>query len=206
MPTQPNNPVEDIFSAVDKAPQSKNVGNNLLYTNSSLEAPSPVINTAPSNKKKLWFIIALILIVAILSVVIFVMIKQFGLFQKTPVEVPVIPHPDTEVEVIIPQKDFVAEEDVIVTPMNDADGDGLSLEEETVLETNPNKADTDADGLSDYDEVKIFLTDPLDPDTDGDSYLDGEEVKGGYNPKGPGQLLNFDAALQDLKTNPATRE
>ena len=37
--------------------------------------------------------------------------------------------------------------------------------------------DTDSDGLSDYDEVNIYLTNPNTNDTDGDSMLDGWEVR-----------------------------
>jgi len=73
----------------------------------------------------------------------------------------------------------------------DSDGDGLTDEEEMALGTDPNNTDTDGDGLFDYEEVKVYNTDPLNPDSDGDKYLDGEEVKNGYNPLGPGKLLNF---------------
>jgi hypothetical protein len=72
----------------------------------------------------------------------------------------------------------------------DTDGDGLSDGEEyNIFKTSPLKADTDNDGLSDYDEVKTYLTDPNNPDTDADTYLDGAEVEAGYNPKGPGKLV-----------------
>jgi len=37
--------------------------------------------------------------------------------------------------------------------------------------------DTDSDGLTDYDEVNIYLTNPNTNDTDGDSMLDGWEVQ-----------------------------
>jgi hypothetical protein len=77
------------------------------------------------------------------------------------------------------------------TPALDSDNDGLSDEEENSLGTNPNKIDTDDDGLYDYEEVKIYQTNPLNPDTDGDGYKDGEEVKNGYNPKGPGKLIEI---------------
>jgi hypothetical protein len=76
----------------------------------------------------------------------------------------------------------------IPAPTIDTDNDGLTDEEEKVYGTNPAALDTDADGLSDYEEIKIYKTNPLLPDTDGDSYLDGAEVKNGYNPNGAGKL------------------
>jgi lipoprotein-anchoring transpeptidase ErfK/SrfK len=42
--------------------------------------------------------------------------------------------------------------------------------------------DTDADGLSDYDEVGLYYTNPIVADTDGDGYVDGVEIAGGYSP------------------------
>ncbi|KKP92011.1 MAG: hypothetical protein UR94_C0007G0010 [Parcubacteria group bacterium GW2011_GWA2_36_10] len=95
----------------------------------------------------------------------------------------------------------------------DDDGDGLSNAEETGLGSDPKLADTDNDGLSDKDEVRIHRTTPtnpdtdndglydkeelftyqtnaLDPDTDNDTYLDGVEVQNGYNPNGEGLLIN----------------
>jgi len=71
----------------------------------------------------------------------------------------------------------------------DTDGDGLSDAEEVKLGTDPKNWDTDGDGLSDGDEVKIWHTDPLNPDTDGDGYSDGNEVKNGFNPLGSGKLF-----------------
>ncbi|MDD4332968.1 MAG: hypothetical protein PHT51_02545 [Patescibacteria group bacterium] len=76
-------------------------------------------------------------------------------------------------------------------PSEDNDSDGLPNEEEKKYGTNLNLADSDEDGLSDRDEVRIYSTDPLNPDTDGDGIVDGEEVKNGYNPKGTGRLFNL---------------
>lgn len=47
--------------------------------------------------------------------------------------------------------------------------------------------DSDADGVSDQDEIGIYHTDPRKADTDGDTYPDGEEIEKGYNPLGPGK-------------------
>lgn len=73
--------------------------------------------------------------------------------------------------------------------LSDTDKDGLPDKMEKEYGTDPAKADTDGDGLSDYEEIYLFGTNPLNPDTDGDGYKDGEEVKAGYNPKGQGKLV-----------------
>ncbi|HUM72054.1 MAG TPA: hypothetical protein PLK31_24780, partial [Chloroflexota bacterium] len=71
--------------------------------------------------------------------------------------------------------------------LQDNDNDGLSNAKEAEFGTNPNKADTDEDGLKDGEEinsdgVRLLNTDPLKPDTDNDGLLDGEEVRGNPNP------------------------
>lgn len=76
------------------------------------------------------------------------------------------------------------------TPV-DTDKDGLSDEEEALYNTDPTKVDTDQDGLTDRDEIIVFKTDPNNPDTDGDGFLDGAEVREGYDPNGPGRLLEI---------------
>ena len=59
----------------------------------------------------------------------------------------------------------------------DTDGDGLSDYDEIYkYHTDPLKKDTDGDGLSDYDEIFVYHTDPLKADTDADGFKDGEEV------------------------------
>ncbi len=73
-------------------------------------------------------------------------------------------------------------------PGLDSDSDALSDIEEQMLGTNITAADTDGDGLSDYEEVKVYNSNPLLVDTDGDTYSDLEEVRNGYNPNGEGKL------------------
>ena len=60
--------------------------------------------------------------------------------------------------------------------LNDSDCDGLTDDEERVLGTNPYNPDSDGDGLTDYQEVRIYFTNPLNPDTDGDGVSDYLEV------------------------------
>lgn len=48
--------------------------------------------------------------------------------------------------------------------------------------------DTDADGLTDYEEVMVYATNPCVVDSDNDTYTDGQEVCNGYNPSGLGAL------------------
>ena len=85
----------------------------------------------------------------------------------------------------------------------DADGDGLTNDQEIAFGTNPLSRDTDADGLSDYREVgydgDVSTYDPYDPvtnpdgtdtnatnpDTDGDGVSDGDEVTFGSDPLDP---------------------
>jgi hypothetical protein len=45
--------------------------------------------------------------------------------------------------------------------------------------------DTDNDGLSDYDELDVYLTSPYLEDTDSDGIKDGDEIKNGTDPNCP---------------------
>ncbi len=58
----------------------------------------------------------------------------------------------------------------------DPDLDGLTNLEEQSAGTDPHDGDTDADALSDGDEVNTHGTDPTNPDTDGGGRTDGDEI------------------------------
>jgi hypothetical protein len=75
-------------------------------------------------------------------------------------------------------------------PTVDTDGDLLTDAQEAELGTNPELADSDGDGLSDFAEVgfepgSATGTDPLLTDTDGDGVGDGAEVANGTDPTDP---------------------
>ncbi len=58
---------------------------------------------------------------------------------------------------------------------SDFDNDGLNNFLEKMYGTNPDKADSDEDGLSDYEELVIIGTNPNEKDSDSDGIYDGEE-------------------------------
>lgn len=81
--------------------------------------------------------------------------------------------------------------------VTDSDGDGLTNAVELEVGTSISKPDTDSDGLGDREEVQVYGTDPLRTDTDEDGFLDGQEVQAGYNPNGPGKLLEIPATEEE---------
>lgn len=72
---------------------------------------------------------------------------------------------------------------VLLTPGgSDADGDGLTLDQENAIGTDPEVADTDLDGIDDGIE-NLKGSDPLnDNDFDEDGLLNSEETSGSANP------------------------
>ena len=102
----------------------------------------------------------------------------------------------------------------------DSDHDGLPDLAERTLGTDPNKADTDGDGISDYDEVANFAqfaglgdgnpgyvldstnskkygTDPTQSDSDGDTLTDYQEAVTGYR-----VLVGGESQPRFIHTNP----
>lgn len=73
----------------------------------------------------------------------------------------------------------------------DSDADGLPDVLEKKWHTNPHKADSDDDGLNDFEEIFVYGSDPNNPDTNENGILDGEEVRRGQDPSGSGTLVDF---------------
>lgn len=90
-----------------------------------------------------------------------------------------IPLPATSTPVVTPAPSTTSD--------LDTDNDGLKDPQEEELGLDPKNPDSDADGLTDGDENKIYGTNPLNKDTDKDTFIDGDEVKNGYNPRGAGK-------------------
>ncbi|KZY71100.1 hypothetical protein A3737_12180 [Oleiphilus sp. HI0065] len=74
------------------------------------------------------------------------------------------------------ENDFVDFNDADLSK-RDLDRDGILDADEYALNTNPNVADTDQDGLEDGYEQNVLGTDPTDPDSDGDGLSDAVEVQ-----------------------------
>ena len=69
------------------------------------------------------------------------------------------------------------------TPVEaDNDGDGVVDYLEVVLGLDPNRADTDSDGIADGTEMYELRSSPFSADTDGDLLLDGDEMVIGSSP------------------------
>ncbi|MDX1521808.1 MAG: protein kinase, partial [Anaerolineae bacterium] len=91
----------------------------------------------------------------------------------------------------------------------DDDLDRLKNGEELANGTRLDQADSDGDGIQDFDEINTYDTEPMVPDTDYDGLLDGQEIQLGLNPKladsdGDGETDTVDDAPNQTPTPTAT--
>ena len=88
----------------------------------------------------------------------------------------------------------------------DYDKDNLQKYYEEKIGTDPDKPDTDLDGLKDGEEVNIYNSDPLNQDTDGDGLSDYYEViiykTNPVNPDTDNDGLKDIVEIFELSTNP----
>lgn len=64
----------------------------------------------------------------------------------------------------------------------DLDGDGITNVNEQALGSDPQRVDSDFDGVSDFAEIRRYFTSPTLVDSDGDGAWDGEEISAGTDP------------------------
>ena len=182
--------MEDIFSNVElsgsgPAPSGAEVKPAVV----SSPPVAPNVFFESESRFKWWWLIGAVVLIAVLIAAAYVWFKPAGnnanfspannvrlpapsSANDSPVTPPVVPSPES-------------------AAIKDSDSDGLTDNEEQALGTDALATDTDKDGLFDGEEVKVYKTNPLNPDSDNDGYTDGEEVKNGYNPVGPGRLLQL---------------
>lgn len=145
----------------------------------------------PMNWKPIIMVFVVLFIVAVGATLAFFLLSDQSDVPET-IPADVLPAELLEEDPLdADQEEQVIEQEPEPLPDPDTDKDGLTDTEEVSQGTSPTTPDTDADGLFDYEEVKTYGTNPLNPDSDGDGYLDGEEVKNGYDPAGPGRLLEI---------------
>ncbi|MFH0952008.1 MAG: hypothetical protein V1838_02340 [Patescibacteria group bacterium] len=152
-------------------------------------APNPTEpNEVPSGNSRLLRITLWIVTILVVALIVYLVIMYLK-----PEEEDVKNINATSEEQIINNLSFPTEVEQAI----DQDRDRLIDAEEAAFGTNPEVSDSDNDGLNDYDEVKIYKTDPLKADSDGDGHNDGDEVADGFDPNGPGELLNINSALSN---------
>jgi hypothetical protein len=78
--------------------------------------------------------------------------------------------------------DYAGNLTTLTSRSQNADGDGLSNEDDYANGTDPVVADTDGDSTSDGDEVLVHGSNPLNTDTDGDDMPDGWEIAHALSP------------------------
>jgi hypothetical protein len=224
LPLQP----EDMLASVEDDSQNVSGGGvtsqpdalsaGLLKPKNSIPPPPPAVSSAglsystksPVLGKVLGVVIGIIVLGGIAFGVWWVYNRFFKPSQPVDLEItttlpsisstPVLPASTTTLPITSTTTLPTSTTPIFTGDTVDTDHDGLLDEEEKFYGTDPSKTDTDGDGLSDYDEIKIWTTDPNNPDSDGDSYKDGDEVKNGYNPKGAGKLFNVPTSTSASST------
>lgn len=197
-PKQDDQP-EDMFAATDR-PVAAPVGYAAFKAPQISEADLFGGGGIPWGKIITIVIIVLVVIGAIVAAVWgFSYLSGLGkqaavtpAVTETPVVTPAPVTPVTATPATSETATTTATTATVITDANrDSDGDGLTDAEERSQGTDPTLADTDADGLTDWAEIKIYNTKPLTPDTDGDGYKDGAEVINNYDPLKPGSARLF---------------
>lgn len=187
----PNQP-EDIFAKTDEAapqvapPTAPSTVDASSVQPQPLTLPQSSPERPPGDGGRLKIII---IIVAVLAIVVGAFLISWRILSSRTQVVPKVEEvqeAEEDGEVIkVEEAEEVQEAEI------DTDKDGLIDSQEAELGTNQEGADTDGDLLFDLEEIEVYGTNPLNSDTDNDGYMDGNEVKAGYDPNGPGKLIEI---------------
>ncbi len=163
----------------------------------ALTSPEMARESAPRGSRMIFIVIACVCVVGLIGGVAYLVYSMIFAPNDETVEPGVIAPTSTTAGQIpndtgITADQVIGEEsdrEVLFGAPIDSDEDGIDDSIEKTIGTDVQKKDTDADGLSDGDEILVWKTNPLNADTDGDTYPDGTEVTSGYSPLGPGKLF-----------------
>lgn len=123
------------------------------------------------NKKNIILVIVAALLLGVLG---FLLVRTFGARQVPATSAPTSVQAQHQAALKAQATTIAALEKI---KLDDTDMDGLTNAEEKTYGTDPNKPDTDGDGLLDRDEVKVYKTNPLKYDTYGLGHSDGWGVR-----------------------------
>ncbi|MDP3985978.1 MAG: hypothetical protein U1C53_02070 [Candidatus Veblenbacteria bacterium] len=184
--TPSTKPVEDIFAPAEGVSSLSKPQPETLASGPVLEAPltMPMGERHSSHSWLKW--LALAVLVLVIGAGAWYLWVRWG---SEPVPAPL--NETSQPADQTPVQPVNTEPTPAPNASTDTDGDRLTDVEELERGTDPRRADSDEDGLFDYEELSIYQSNPLQFDTDGDGYGDGEEVRNGYSPTGPGRILEL---------------
>lgn len=199
---QPQQPVEDMFSATEKPTTMGGYASQ--RSGMPAYTPGPEISQAELFGggggipwgRVITIVLVLLVVIGGAGATIY-----YFLFMAKPSAVEPVNNttstqaqtPATNIPIVNAETTTPPETAPVMSEVNkDSDGDGLIDTEEKSIGTDPLKADSDLDGLTDWAEVTIYKSDPLNADTDGDGYKDGAEVINNYDPTKPGSARLYE--------------
>lgn len=158
----------------------------------STPTPLPIV----AKRKKTWIIWSAIALVVLSSGGIAIVLLNA---RPTPVETPPVAEtPSQENSVPTPPSPEIPATDLSSPSVTSPESSPVAPTSVEVVSS----LDSDQDGLTDVEEA-LYTTDPRRADMDADGYLDGQEIEHLYNPTGTAPIRLADSLLVKQYTNTA---